>query len=361
MKKILSFILFIMLTLTACNSNNTISNNESTSNLESTKINCYYFDTADIAFTDNILITLNISNDYVIIDTDKLHYKDPIYQIAEFRNNSTSISVFEYNDPTFNFSDYRQIGDTFVYNDEDVYDPSQKTFYTQTNKCIVGISIGNIYNNTLSLEDAVKILNTITGQNLEIREKPKSLTVEGSLENPAKLNEWVSTYIYNNISKEYEPVLISITKVYRDKDNYETTRYNNLKHDFYKNNEDIKHLEKPDISENNYQRENIIFKYSVYYPSTYETADEPKITDTTIPISICDLSGQVDVALNGELDLSKTVVIFNDIYKNYAVPGEDFVDGIGTYKMSKGYEKYLIRIDVPENSAYSYKYFSIKE
>ena len=360
MKKLIAFILFCtVLTLTACSTNiDTNSENISESNIKTNIVECHYFDTQDVAFTDDILISLYIPDDFIAIDEDKLHYKDPIYQIAEFRNNSKSISVFEYDNPTFIYSNCRQIGDDFVYNDEDVYDPSQKTFYTQTNKGIVGISIGNIYNNELLLEDAVEFLSILVNKKLEIHEKPKGLTVDGSIENPAKLNEWVSTYIYNSISGEYEPVLISINKVYRDKDDYETTRYNNLRTKYEKDNE-IKSNFNP-ISESNYKIENIIFTYSVYYPSTYETADEPKITDTTIPISLCDLSGNPDTALNGELELSKTIKIFNDIYNKYAKPGNDFTDGMGTFKMATGYEKYLIRIDVPENSPYSYKYFTIK-
>ena len=312
-------------------------------------VDCYEYDTLHNKFNNKVLISINITNAFQATNQADLMQQNPIYCIGEFKSDSTLISVFEYTDPNFNIDNYTHVNSNWVVANSENY---AQTFYKIIDKNIVGISISNIDKSDLDLETGINKLSIITGEtDFTVPELTveKSVTAEGTIQEPAKIGESVSTMLYNPESKQYESVIITINKLYRDYtgDNSRVTQYNNTG---YTNDREFKKYNvKKDL-------ETYIYEYSIYYPSTYTTKDGI-IENPTIPITLCTMEGKDNVAINGILHLNDYVKDFNDVYKNTAKAGVNYTEGMGAFQMSKDFKNYLIKIDNGNGLA---KYYTVK-
>ena len=357
MKRIVVILLclFTCINLVSCGGNSSTDDTQSTSQtLTSIKL----YDTMNEKFVDKELIQLNIPDGFTATKENQLMHKNPIYYVGEFKNEQNTIAIFEYTDPNFNIETYQKLNDNWVISTtEDTTESDSenysKTAYTIKDKNIIGITVMNNDKSELTVDNFVSKLSYLIQEDLNIPEpsKEESITVEGTLSNPAKLGETVSTFLYNNVSKKYEPVLITINQVFTDTNYDEINKYNNIgNRDTSKNSEFINYS----IPSTNSSIDCIIYSYSIFFPSTF-TTENGVITDPTIPVTVVSMSDETSI--NGVLNLYKTVKDFNDVYKNTAKPGEDYTNGLGVFQMSKNFKNYLIKIDTGNNNV---KYYTVK-
>ena len=338
----------LCLGLVSCSKNSSTEQQDPQNNM----VTCYKYDTMNEKFTDEKLISINIPDGFTATKQEQLMHQNPIYYIGEYKNNQNTISVFEYTDPNFNIDIYQKLNDNWVLGiNDDENDNYSHTSYTIKDKNIIGITIVNLDKSELTVENFVSKLSYLVGEELQVPkvEEEKSITVEGTVDNPAKLGEYVSTRIYNKLSGKYEAVLISIKNVYEDRDNAEVQRYNNIG---LANTKSFSAYNYPDSSSN---IKCMIYEYSIFYPSTF-TSNNGVVENTQIPITLVSMNG-TDTTINGILNVYETIRDFYDVYKPTAKTGEDFTSGMGVFQMSSGFKNYLIKIDAGDGIP---KYFTVK-
>lgn len=357
MKKLVAMLLCLCFcsSLAAC-SNGNESNNETVIVTEETSMNtieCKYFDTTsgNEHFTDETIISLSIPSNYTATDQEQLLHQHPIYQIGEYKSDKKAVTIFQYNDE-LNFDKCLKVDDKWVIGYSE--DPSVVNFYTKTDKSIIGVSISNIDKSELDNKMAVAALSMLTGTEMTAPEgkiEKKSDYAEASVENPAKVGEWISIRMYNPLSNKDEAILFSISSVHTDYvNNSAIDAYNNLGQTKQLNDEIINFTMHPKAFESGY--DDIIYNYSIYYPTTW-TSENGVITNPEIPISLCN-ANDTSTAIEGEINLNKTIHDFNDLYKKTAKVGEDYTDGIGTYAMVRNIAsgKYLIKLETADGPRY---------
>lgn len=387
MKKILATLLCATacLSLAACNgsvpndSQVDTTQQSSTSPTELVEHNCYEYSISEGQtegqFTDNVLITLRLTGDYTETEQERLRHTDTAYYIGEFSNSTYTISVFQ-SMKDLDFDSFVKMNDDWYVDDSN--DSYIKVLYKKFGKDLIGIAVSSV---DVETEVTTDTALTLIGDALSVsfttpqtsQNEQSSLTVDGTFDSPAKTGEWVSTFIYNNVSKTYEPVLISITHVYFDREsNSEVTKYNNA--GLAKSQASL--AEQKTETDNLFTFEpvspadtksdlvDVIFEYSVFYPNSYtaETTEDGSkvIRNVDIPITLVNTgkNSANPYTINGIMNAYKSIRFFNDVYENTATPGKDFNMGIGTYKMSDGFVKYYIKID-PGDEKYEPKYFAV--
>lgn len=358
MKKLISLVSGILLisTLTACSPNGNASNSVA----QTVTYNCNKYDIVNEEFTEDTLLTINLTDEYIPTDSSRLNHQSNIYYIGEYKKTTVEndfvhervVSVFQYTDPNFTLenncskiSDNWYIDNKYLENDNNYI----RIFFTNTEEGLVGISICNSSKEDLPIDDSIQIMSFITGETCtkpEITEPAEETnsTVEGTLDNPANTDEWVVTTIYNPISKKYEPICITIHAIYNgDIAKAVVEDYNNING----GNNNINLV----YSSNEF----VQYEYYIFFPDSFTTDENGNIPQITSPITICNTKDN-GTGINGYQNLDKTVVDLSPELVNVK-PGDIWQDGIGIYEMSVDYNKYLIKIT--SNNADYTKYFNI--
>lgn len=378
MKKTLAILMCITsLMLVACNGpvpNSQVDPDQSTTAANDVvEHKCYEYKIEDGqtegTFTENVLMTLRLPGDYSETEQERLRHTENAYYIGEFSNSSYTISVFQ-SMKDLDFGALLKMNDDWYVDDSN--ESYIKVLYKKFGDNLIGIAISSVDVETeVTTDTALSIIGEALSTSFTTPQTENntqtSITVDGTFDKPAKLGEWVSTFIYNDLSKKYEPVLISITSVYFDNPNVsEIQRYNNegiAKAEATARDDNIPNFPFEPIKTEN-DLVDVIFEYSVFYPNSYtaETAEDGSkvIRNIDIPITLVNTSKDSanPYTINSIMNVYKTIRQFNDVYEVTTTPGKDFTAGIGSYKMSDGYVKYFIKID-PGDSKYEPKYYSV--
>lgn len=355
MKKRLKLILIVLniFILSACG-NIEVNNN---SDVQVINIDCNEYDIQNQKFVDNILISFNLTDEFIKTEQELLNVQGPNYVIGEYKRNNDknelerTILIYECTDIDIN--DYIDIGHNWYINnhnlDTDVY---SKIFYTKVDDYIIGVSIINNNKNALSIEDATSILTFMTNleftidniNNTEEKEEEvqnHTVAIDGTLQNPATLGDWVNTAVYNPYNNKYEPVCVSITALYTgDVANKYIMDYNNIHH----NNGDELELMY------NGSSQFIVYEYSIYFPTDF--ACEDTINNITLPIQICNTIDDGN-GIMGYLNLNNNIHdISNEMID--VKPGTIW-NGIGVAEVPDGAQYYL-KFEV-KDQLFSTQYF----
>lgn len=310
------------------------------------KFDCFEYDITNSQLTENILLSVNLTNQFEAVPNESLIFSEPNYYIGDYRKKNENgetertIQIYEYTDETFNISeDTSKVSNSWSignYNLDNNNDCIRK-FYSNIDNYIVVIEIANNNQTPLTISDSLQLLTFMTGEETHepTPKEDKSITVEGTKESPAKPGEWISTTIYNKDTKKYEPVCICITQVYvGDYANRVISDYNNelIKN---KSEQPIYNVSDPSVLEY------VLFEYSIYFPNSYNIVDG-KI-NAKIPISICNLKDD-GKGIDGFLNLDKTVVDISNSITGIS-NGTIWTEGVGFYEMSIDFDSYLIKIE----------------
>ena len=350
MKKLVAILLCLSCVagLSACSGNSATSNSSiEEQSTTSAAVECKYFDVDTEQFTNDTLITLNLSNEYESTSQELLLHQNPIYQIGDFKNNEYTITVFQYNKPDFDLKSLNSLNDNWYL---DMTEDTTKIFYTKKNDIIIGVSISKV--DVLPLDEAIEIFNSVLSESVVYTEvEPVSDYADATIDKPAKLGEWISLRYYNEVSKTYEPILVSITKIYNDDKNASSsmiTKYNSVGQKIKSDDSNIGFVTISAPQSENIS--NVIYEYSIYYPTSY-TSNNGIVENPVLNISLCN-ENDTSTTINGNFDIFRTVHDFNDVYRNTATVGQDYTSGMGTYNMYNDYYKYLIKIDTPDGPRY---------
>ena len=158
-------------------------------------------------------------------------------------------------------------------------------------------------------------------------------TVEATVENPAKIGEWVETKTYAAEDSEYHTIYYKITDVIRgDEAQKIVDDYNSGSNVVVVND-----LEQEDL-------EYCIVKYETYFPEDFPQA-EYGIVSVDVDLSVCDIDGEGTIAnyigLSSVWDISKNPSEFH--------AGDTFKDGQAVFAMVKGHTEYLFESSYYEN------------
>lgn len=152
--------------------------------------------------------------------------------------------------------------------------------------------------------------------------------VEASLENPAKLGEWVETMKYSGVDSQYHKMYYRVTGILRGEEAKAVVdAYNAEDHVVI-----ISELEHDDL-------EYCIINYETYFPTDYPQADYG-ITSVGVDLGISNLEDSGVIA--GYIGLSSVWNVSKEPDINEFYAGETFEDGQAAFAMVKDYEDYLI-------------------
>ena len=367
MKRLISLLSasILCISLVSCGNNDSI-NVEQTDNTSTAGLyDCFEFDIESESFTDNILISFNIPEGYTATEQESLLYQNPKYYIGDFKNASENktISVYEYTEE-FNELICTKLSDEWYVSNL----PSEEyicSFYNpnMSDKFTLVVNIVNTDKKELDLQDGLSLFNYITNKDFEITTtttdaediEDKTYEVEASVKNPAKLDEFISTYVRNPNTGVYEPVLIAITNISTN-DSYNEEIINQYRNDLQSLQEYYEKKELPVPFKNTEIKtlENdcsyVIMNYSIYFPSTYSFGE-----NFELPISLCNHDG-TSSTIKGILNLSNTI---QDIVidKSDITSGSIWENGILVYQIPTAFNKYLIKL-APSNG-YDAKYINV--
>ena len=346
MKRLLALLSCLVLVLGLCACSKNDQPIEDQPQVQVARFDCHEFNLEGQYFTDNILLSINLTSDFESTDQSVLLIQDNKYYIGEFKrkdaegNVNKTVSVFELNDPDFNIvNDCSKVSPAWSISNASMTDENSymRIFYTEISGYTIGMSIVNTDKSTLSIDDALQnlafMLNEECTAPLPLEEQ--SVVVEGTLDSPARVGEWVSTVIYNPVVGEYEPVCISITgvdtgyladKVVED--------YNNSLDQY---NSDIRPRELTS-ADNQWA----VYRYSIFFPSSYTT--EGKITGVIAPITYCNKKDDAGGAVGGNLNITESLLDISPEMKNVKA-GTIWTGGVGFYEIPISVNsEYLIKI-----------------
>lgn len=356
MKKLLTVLSCFILgvSLCACNKEPEPSTDEQPQ-IQVARFDCHEYNIEGQYFTDDILVSINLTSDFEATDQSVLLAQDNKYYIGEFKrkdaegNVNKTVSLFEYNDSEFNFatdcskvSQNWSISNSSIEND----DAYMRIFYTEKNGYIIGMSIVNTSKDPLSIEDALQNVEFMVNETCTAPDpiEEQSAVVEGSLSSPARLGEWVSTMLYNPEVGTYEPVCISVTKVETGElADRVVTDHNNLL-DLYAGDQPSQILNPTDCIW-------AVYRYEVYFPTSFTA--EKNITGITVPITFCNINDD-DGGISGYLELQQSLLDISPSMKNVK-PGTIWSEGVGFFEIPIN-ANYLIKITPDDNPANA-KYF----
>lgn len=367
MKRILLLLCVAVLSLglVAC-SNNSQTTTEVTNEQSSTTAglyDCFEFDIENETFTNNILISFNIPDGYVSTPQKELLYKAPKYYIGDFINESESktISVYQYTDK-IDENDCIKLDDewSILTNSTDEYLCS----FCNTALSDKYTLIVNIVNNDktkLEMSDALALFNKLIDKNLEldseIEIENKTYEVSASVDTPAKLGEFVSTYVRNTKTDKYEPILIAINEVTTDGAEQLVEDYDDEVHYIA---EEKKRSRFEEDYKSNFKEsvplmtgcEYVVVHYSIYFPNDYKSGE-----DFELPIALCNYNDSSST-INGVMNLTGTIrdVL---IYKENIKPGSIWNEGVLVYQIPINFSNYLVKL-APQND-YEAKYINVAE
>lgn len=184
--------------------------------------------------------------------------------------------------------------------------------------------------------DAEEEMDATTKADLDTDSGSSDVTpVEASLENPAKIGEWVETKSYSAQDQQYHTMYYKITSIIRGEEAQKIVdAYNAEDHVIV-----INELEQDEL-------EYCIVTYETYFPSDFPEADYG-ITSVDVDLSVCNLkdSGAIDnyIGLSSVWDISDSP----DINEFYA--GDTFKDGQAVFAMVKDFGEYLIKCSYYDN------------
>lgn len=347
MKKLILFIscLIMSMGLIAC------SNTEDPNTQEVTIIrqDCFEFDLETLQFTDNILLSINLTNEFEV-NTD-LVYNDPTYYIGDFKKRNESgevvrtIQIYEYTNPNFNIStDSTKVSNNWSIANEDLENESaySRTFYCIKDEYVIAMDIVNNTKEVLTVDDGLALLNFLTGEETKKPTKTEEakITADATLDSPARLGEWISTTVYNKTSKSYEPICICIDEVYVGEIAQQMiTDYNNIS-----SQKDENFI--PYYLSNAGAFDYVTIEYSIFFPSNF-TMNSNGIADIKVPLTICNLRDN-GKGIDGYLNLDQTFVDISEPISNIE-PGTIWYDGVCLFEMSKDFDAYYIKIDSEDN------------
>lgn len=339
MKRVLCLVLISSLLLTACGNKNT--DNEVTNTVETIEYvdllghevypieyQCNEFDLKSNNFTDSIILAINIPNTYTRVDRESLsdkeekRYIDAYQRITDENKVVSTISIFELKSKKTLSDDYKVSTNWYI--DESSYETEStytRLFYSNIplngNEYTVGLAIIDNNKNMLSIEDSLTMLSFITKEDCKLPEQSNSFTVEGTLDKPAELGEWVTTSVYNKVSGQYEPICICINGVYTGQLAQNAVDSYNHVHP----NESIWLDNSADECEFTY------YEYSIFFPSSFTT--DKNVIDIDVPISICNTFDD-GMGIKGFNNLERTIVDMSPAIT--AVSGEIWSEGYGIFE-----------------------------
>lgn len=165
---------------------------------------------------------------------------------------------------------------------------------------------------------------------------PSDITpVEATLENPAKIGEWVETKSYSAQDSQYHTMYFKITGVIRGEEAQKIVdEYNEEGHVVV-----INELDKDDL-------EYCIVTYETYFPSDFPQA-EWGITSVDVDLSVCNLEDSGAIA--DYIGLSSVWDISDSPETDEFHAGDTFKDGQAVFAMVKGFTEYLFNCSYFEN------------
>ena len=358
MKKFIVIIscMLVCLGLVACNKEPEQPTDQQ-SEVQTVRFDCHEFDIESETKTDKILLTINLTDNFTA--SESLLFQDPTYYIGEYKkfdengNPLRTISVYEYNNPDFKLvgncskiSNSWYIENASMMND----DAYTRQFYTTVDKYVIGLNITNNTKEPLSVDDAIKLIAFMSGEECHEPEpvEEQSVIVDATIDNPARLGEWVSTVAYNKATRTYEPVCVCITDVITGElANTFMEDYNNTHPE----------LENAYYVANPTEQEFVIYKYAVYFPKSFTASSDGQIHNVTIPISICNKKDN-GLAIGSSTQLVNTVTDLSEAMNN-VTNGSIWYDGVGYYEMDIDFDSYFIKLD-PDDNITDTKYFTYK-
>lgn len=172
-------------------------------------------------------------------------------------------------------------------------------------------------------------------------------TVDASLENPAKLGEWVETMKYSAEDSQYHKIYYRVTDVLRGKEAKAVVdAYNASNHAVT-----ISELEQEEL-------EYCVINYETYFPKDYPEATYG-ITSIDVDFGICNLEDSGAIA--GYIGLSTVWDVSEEPDINEFYAGDTFENGQAVFTMVKDFEDFLIASSYyDENSNEFCTYISIK-
>lgn len=323
------------------------------------RFDCHEYDLETNQFTDNILLALNLTSDFESTDKSVLLIQDNKYYIGEFKrkdaegNVNKTVSVFELTDDSFSIahecsrvSDSWTISNASLNDDPDSY---MRVFYTEIGKYTIGMSIVNTSKEPLSIDDALQNLAFMVNEECTapLPIEDQSVIVEGSLESPARMGEWVSTMVYNPVVDDYEPICVCITEV-------ETGYLADKVIKDYNNSLGWKRTSEKVSLQHDRDCCWAVYRYSVFFPSSFTTNSSGKIdADIQIPITFCNIKDD-GAGINGYLNLQSSLRDISPEMVNIKA-GTIWSSGEGWYEIPKT-ANYLLKITPSVNSENT-KYF----
>lgn len=172
---------------------------------------------------------------------------------------------------------------------------------------------------------------------------PDIAPVEASIENPAKIGEWVEAKKRATQDKDYHTIYFRLTKVITGDEAKKIVDEYNSRSSIV----EISDLEQEDL-------EYRIVTYEVYYPEDFPMSDYG-IAAVSLDLNLCNLKDSGSIA--GYIGLSSVWDISNESDALHA--GETFKEGKAVFAMVKGSSEYLFKYgykDKEEDPARTYVY-----
>lgn len=166
-----------------------------------------------------------------------------------------------------------------------------------------------------------------------------------SVDNPAKLGEWVEAYRYNATTSKYDIVYVRITGVERNQDKVEAAK------DEYLDKHSYVTFDKPEISD----LEWCYAEYDVYFPTDWEAPDYG-ISSTDFKLGICNNDGKNKI--KDVIGLSTTWEI-GDTSDDKIFPGDTY-HGKALFLMFSDYNDFLVTSNTYVDDTKYVWYFDIK-
>lgn len=344
-KHIIKFMLLCMLfscILAGCTFNNEpIEETTTASEITINRYDCFEYDIPNLKFTNNILCTISLPSTYTETEQSQLLYDKTRYYIGEFKNQTEqkTISLYELYDENYTDDNKVLVTDNWKI-ENDILETTNSIFYFyKTNNTKYPIVLSIQYPNNVDVTEAINELSNIVNESYNIPEKQETMYVEGTLDKPAEIGEWVSTYKYNPTSDKYEPVSICITDIYRGNDAYNVVKA-------YNDTLDVRNEPQKVINYPNNGSEFVVYEYAIYFPTSY-TENEDGILNVNIPTTICNLNdfGYINGDTTNQLTETFNISKVPDNLHNGCI----FTGGVGIFRMNVNFDDYLIKI-VPDNN-----------
>lgn len=340
--------LLMSIGLVACSGNQPVEEQPTEPTVNTVKLDCFEFDIENSTFTEKILLSINLTDNFIVTPKESLMYKDPTYYIGDFKkkdeagNSIRTIQVYEYTNADFNISrDASKISNNWSISNESLINTSAyiRTFYCSKDGYVVALDIVNNTKEPLSIEDSLQLITFMTGEETHepTQEEQQSVTVEGTKDSPAKQGEWISTTVFNQDTQQYEPICICINNVYTGEIAQEYVRnVNNILRQDYTTASTQYELQDVGLFEF------VELEYSVYFPKSFNVNEEGEI-NIEIPFTICNLKDD-GKGIDGFINLDKTVI---DLSPAKTEMTNDYIwsEGKVIFQMSIGFDNYLIKID----------------